>query len=150
MPLPHYIEPVVRPSRCNLMNFQQLHTGKPAELSEMQNYAYWNAHFPPGTHDLHYRFTEMIRDERENIFNCTRLRFEQHKHGEKKISLRICMSSFVHCYGKQKRLRIVEKSGTAVSRIRYYRNVRLTKVPNEATLQAVQWKISVQAECLDE
>ena len=26
----------------------------------------------------------MIRDERENILNCTRLRFEQHKHGEKK------------------------------------------------------------------
>ena len=25
----------------------------------------------------------LIRDERENIFNCTRLRFEQHKHGEK-------------------------------------------------------------------
>ena len=65
------------------MNFRQLHTGKPAELSEMQNYAYWNSHFPPGKHDLHYRFTVMIRGERENIFNCTRLRFEQHKHGEK-------------------------------------------------------------------
>ena len=26
----------------------------------------------------------LIRDERENIFNCTRLGFEQHKHGEKK------------------------------------------------------------------
>ena len=32
----------------------------------------------------------LIRDERENIFNCTRLRFEQQKHGEKKtIILRI-------------------------------------------------------------
>ena len=28
VPLPHYIEPVVRPSRCNSMNFRQLHTGK--------------------------------------------------------------------------------------------------------------------------
>ena len=28
LPLPHYMEPVVRPSRCNSMNFQQLHTGK--------------------------------------------------------------------------------------------------------------------------
>ena len=28
MPLPHNIEPVVRPSRCNSMNFWQLHTGK--------------------------------------------------------------------------------------------------------------------------
>ena len=51
----------------------------------------------------------LIRDERENIFNCTRLRFEleaiyivyiasrfgQHKHGEKIISLRICILSFV-------------------------------------------------------
>ena len=26
----------------------------------------------------------LIRGERENIFNCTRLRFEQHKHGGKK------------------------------------------------------------------
>ena len=26
----------------------------------------------------------LIRNERENIFNCTRLRFEQHKHGRKK------------------------------------------------------------------
>ena len=52
----------------------------------------------------------LIRDERENIFNCIRLRFEQHdKHGEKIISLRICISLFVHCYGKQKSLRIVEK-----------------------------------------
>ena len=25
----------------------------------------------------------LIRDERENIFNCTRLQFEQHKHGER-------------------------------------------------------------------
>ena len=64
---------------------------------------------------------QLIRDERENIFNCTRLRFEQHKHGEKKTtrSLRICISSFVHCYGKQKRPRIVEKNNsTAVSRMR--------------------------------
>ena len=54
---------------------------------------------------------QLIRDERENVFNCTCLRFEQHKHGEKKttIVLRICDSSFVHCYGKQKSLRIVEK-----------------------------------------
>ena len=63
---------------------------------------------------MHYRFTvekrigyckqhrttdsriRLIRDERENIFNCTRLRFEQHKHGEKKtISLRVCISSFL-------------------------------------------------------
>ena len=60
------------------------------------------------------------RDERENIFNCIRFRFEQHdKHGEKIISLRICISLFVHCYGKQKSLRIVEKkNSTAVSRIR--------------------------------
>ena len=28
VPLPHYIEPVVRPSRSNTMNFRQLHTGK--------------------------------------------------------------------------------------------------------------------------
>ena len=28
LPLPHYIGPVVRPSRCNSMNFRQLHTGK--------------------------------------------------------------------------------------------------------------------------
>ena len=60
--------------------------------------------------------------DRENIFNCIRLRFEQHdKHGEKIISLRICISLFVHCYGKQKSLRIVEKktkNSTAVSRKR--------------------------------
>ena len=35
-----------------------------------------------------HRTTELrirlIKDERENIFNCTRLLFEQHKHGEKK------------------------------------------------------------------
>ena len=62
----------------------------------------------------------LIRDEIENLFNCTRMRFEQHKHGEKTIILRICISSFVHCYGKQKSLRIVGKknNGTAVSRIR--------------------------------
>ena len=29
--------------------------------------------------------------------------------GKKIVSLRICISSFVHCYGKQKSLRIVEK-----------------------------------------
>ena len=28
VPLRHYIEPVIRPSRCNSMNFGQLHTGK--------------------------------------------------------------------------------------------------------------------------
>ena len=39
--------------------------------------------------------------------------------GKKIISLRICISSFFHCKGKQKSLRIVEKkNGTAVSRIR--------------------------------
>ena len=54
----------------------------------------------------------LIKDERENIFNCTRLRFEQHKHEEKTISLKICISSFVHCYCKQKSLRIVEKKKT--------------------------------------
>ena len=43
------------------------------------------------------------------IFNCTHLRFEQLKHGEKIIGLRICISSFVHCYGKQQCLRIVGK-----------------------------------------
>ena len=79
---------------------------------------------------------------------------------EKKIiSLRICISSFVHCYGKQKSLRIVEKKKKkkkkkpekTVQRWAVYGNVRLTKVPNEATLQAVRWNISsVQADCLDE
>ena len=54
----------------------------------------------------------LIRDERENVFNRIRLRFEQHKHGEKTISLRICISSFVHCYGNQKSLRIVEEEKT--------------------------------------
>ena len=45
LPLPHYIEPVVRPSRCNSMNFRQLHTGK-----DYYNYSFfpqaivqWNA-----------------------------------------------------------------------------------------------------------
>ena len=62
----------------------------------------------------------LIRDERENIFNCTRLRFEQHKHGEKKsISLRICISLFVYCYGKQKSLRIVEKKKNTHTQNRY-------------------------------
>ena len=28
VPLPHFIEPVVRSFRCNFMNFWQLHTGK--------------------------------------------------------------------------------------------------------------------------
>ena len=36
---------------------------------------------------IHHRTTDfrirLIRDERENIYNCTHLRFEQHKHGEK-------------------------------------------------------------------
>ena len=41
------------------------------------------------TTDLRIR---LIRDERENIFNCTRLRFEQHKHEEKEtIILWICI-----------------------------------------------------------
>ena len=34
-------------------------------------------------HRTTYFRIRLIRDERENIFNCTRLRFEQHKHGEK-------------------------------------------------------------------
>ena len=34
-------------------------------------------------HRTPYFRIRLIRDERENIFNCTRLRFEQHKHGEK-------------------------------------------------------------------
>ena len=61
------------------------------------------------TTDFRIRFAPLltlIRDERENLFNCTRLRIEQHKDGEKTIILRICISSFVHCYGKQKSLRI--------------------------------------------
>ena len=41
-----------------------------------------------------------------------------------------------HNYGKQKSLRIVEKT-TTVQRLAVYGNVRLTKVPNEATLQGV-------------
>ena len=51
------------------------------------------------------------------------------------MSLRICISSFVHCYGKQKSLRIVEKK--TVQRQAIYSNVGLTKFLNEATLQAV-------------
>ena len=35
---------------------------------------------------------------------------------KKTISLQICISSFLHNYGKQKCLRIVEKNSTAVSR----------------------------------
>ena len=67
---------------------------------------------------------------------------------ERKI--RISISSFVYCYGKQKSLRIVVKKKT-VQLLAVYGNVRLKKVPNEATLQAVRWIISqVQAECLDE
>ena len=60
----------------------------------------------------------LIRDERENIFNCTRLCLSKINMEKKTITLRICISSFVHCYGKQKSLRIVGKNGTAVSRIR--------------------------------
>ena len=48
---------------------------------------------------------------------------------KKTISLRICIFSFVQCYGNQKSLRIVEEEKTVV---------RLTKVPNEATLQAMR------------
>ena len=50
---------------------------------------------------------------------------------KKTISLRICISSFVHCYGKQKSLRIVEKT-------RYSDKPYTVTVPNEATLQAVR------------
>ena len=49
---------------------------------------------------------------------------------KKPISLRICISSFVSFYGKQKR--IVEKK--SVHRLAVYDNVRMTKVPNEASL----------------
>ena len=56
---------------------------------------------------------------------------------KKTISLRICISSFIHCYGNQKSLRIVEEEKT-VQRLAVYGNVRLTKVPNEAKLQAVR------------
>ena len=39
---------------------------------------------------------------------------------EKKIiSLRICISSFVHCYGKQKSLRIVGETKQKTKRKRY-------------------------------
>ena len=55
----------------------------------------------------------LIRDERENIFNHTRLRFEQHKHGEKTISLRICISSW---QTKESGNLIVEKKKKTVQR----------------------------------
>ena len=49
VPLTHYIEPVVRPSRCDYTNFRQLHTGK-----DYYKYSFfplaivqWNAPPPP-------------------------------------------------------------------------------------------------------
>ena len=49
----------------------------------------------------------------------------------KTISLRICISSFVHCYGKQKSLRIVEKKN------RYSGKPYTVTVPNEAAMKYI-------------
>ena len=54
----------------------------------------------------------LIRDEKENTFNCTRLGFEQHKHGEKNkkfTDLHLFIRSLLRQYGKQKSLGIFEK-----------------------------------------
>ena len=54
-------------------------------------------------------------DERENIFNCTRLQFEQHKHGEK-------INKFTDLYfvirSLLRQTNCLKKNGSAVSRIR--------------------------------
>ena len=63
----------------------------------------------------------LIRDERENIFNCTRLRFEQHKHGEKK---QVYGFAFLHSFiataiqQTKESENFWKKIGTAVNRIR--------------------------------
>ena len=62
------------------------------------------------------------------------------------ISLRIYISSFVHCYGKQKSLIIVEKNPKKKTKRYSGKPYTVTsdwqKIPNEATRQAVRWNIS--------
>ena len=49
----------------------------------------------------------IIRDERENVCDLSNINMEK-----KAIRLRIFISSFVHCYGNQKSLRIAEEEKT--------------------------------------
>ena len=73
------------------------------------------------TTDFRIRFAPLLtlmRDVRENLFNCTRLRIEQHKHGEKTNNNFTDLPFFIRSLLRQTKEseNCWEKNGTAVSR----------------------------------